>query len=260
MTRAKGEVDVLRQKTNESSDVRVALRAKENFDILCNDVIVTGKSSRAKLQLRGRGAIAMGPFARIEVMGGSMKKAESTANEAQALKLFYGRVRALVEKESSTPEATDKNKTTKTKKNLSYRFRIQTPSAVAGVRGTDFFVSYDPNTAVTEQATIEGLVDVQRFADQQKVSVKSGYQVTIAKDIEPAPSATPQSSSQETSQLTAVPIVPQILEEIRKTSTHVQKDPEFTSAKAVELLGKPETWTPPPDELALDLKNIKEEF
>ena len=80
---------------------------------------------------------------------------------------------------------------------MGYRLRITTPSAVAGVRGTDFFVSHNPNTAITEQATIEGTVEVQRAVKlppktssdgpnvfekptSQIVRVTGGKQVTVA--------------------------------------------------------------------------------
>lgn len=56
-------------------------------------------------------------------------------------------------------------------KNLS-RLIIKTPSMVAGVRGTDFYVSFSPIRKVTEQATIEGRVVVENEVTKEKVLVE----------------------------------------------------------------------------------------
>lgn len=250
--RLQGDVEVLRLKEEtpeKSEEVRVITKATKGMRLLCSDIVVTGRGARVKLQVRGRGVMALGPLARLEIETYRSRSKSST----NTLKLLYGKVRAFVEKEDE--RAVDKKKVENSGKDLSdYRLRITTPSAVVGVRGTDFYVSHDPNTAVTEQATISGEVEVQRAGGTQKIQVLSGQQVSVVHLPEDIKSAEPRKP------LNVVPIAPQVLDEIRQTSAHVQSDQVFITQKAVDLLGDPKKWTAPPDELPVDLKDIKEEF
>lgn len=282
MDRIKGDVDILRIKSDSKDNTRVAVAAQAKAALRCDDIVVTGRSSRAVLRLKGKGGVlTMGPLARIEIE--TYKSKVSTARDTQSLKLLYGKVRALIKKEDQVPvKKKEKSSEESEDQSLGYRLRITTPSAVAGVRGTDFFVSHNANTAITEQATIEGTVEVQRAVKvdapkssgtkifekptTQIVKVTGGKQVTVASVGEVA-TKTPEKKKEKTEApapvlppLKVVPIVPQVLDEIRQTSTLVQNDKEFVSKQAVEVLGEPETWTPPPDELPLDLKDLKEEF
>ena len=282
MNRIKGDVDILRLKSDSKDNTRVAVAAQAKSALRCDDIVVTGRSSRAVLRLKGKGGVlTMGPLARIEIE--TYKSKASTAKDTQSLKLLYGKVRALIKKQDQVPiKKNEKSSEGNDDKGLGYRLRITTPSAVAGVRGTDFFVSHNANTAITEQATIEGTVEVQRAVKvdtpkssdtkvfekptSQVVKVTGGKQVTVASVGEVA-TKTPEKKKEKTETpapvlppLKVVPIVPEVLDEIRQTSTLVQNDKEFVSKEAVEVLGEPETWTPPPDELPLDLKDLKEEF
>jgi len=283
MNRIKGDVDILRLKSDSKDNTRVAVAAQTKAALRCDDIVVTGRSSRAVLRLKGRGGVlTLGPLARVEIE--TYKNKASSGKDTQSLKLLYGKVRALIKKEDQVPlKKKDKSSEENDDKGLGYRLRITTPSAVAGVRGTDFFVSHNANTAITEQATIEGTVEVQRAVKvdtlkssdtkvfekptTQIVKVTGGKQVTVASVGEVAVKM-PEEKKQEKTEtpatvlppLKVVPIVPEVLDEIRQTSTLVQNDKDFVSKEAVEVLGEPETWTPPPDELPLDLKDLKEEF
>ena len=125
-------------------------------------------------------------------------------------------------------------------------FQIRTATAVAGVRGTDFFVGYDANAGVTDQATIEGSVEVSQPGGSSSVLVEGGKQVTL--------DATPQPA------LKAVPIRDSIRNDIRVVSASARDDKDFTHAKAIEVLGKPETWVLEREKLPDRLKNLKEEY
>jgi ferric-dicitrate binding protein FerR (iron transport regulator) len=70
------------------------------------------------------------------------------------------------------------------KKDLKTRLKIKTPGATVGVRGTDFYVSYEPNAKMTEQATLKGSVEVEQLGSGQKVMVEKGQQVKVEKVIE----------------------------------------------------------------------------
>lgn len=45
------------------------------------------------------------------------------------------------------------------------RYEVQTPTAVAGVRGTEFVMSYDPATGATEVVGIRGVISVHSSVD-----------------------------------------------------------------------------------------------
>ena len=62
------------------------------------------------------------------------------------------------------------------------RFEIQTPSAVAAVRGTEFRAGVDPDIT-TRLEVLAGRVDVQ--AAKQKVAVKAGEGTVVKKDKRP---------------------------------------------------------------------------
>jgi len=50
-------------------------------------------------------------------------------------------------------------------------YELETPTAVAGVRGTMFTVSYDPAAASTEVVGIDGIVEVRSLAERMKEGV-----------------------------------------------------------------------------------------
>lgn len=229
----RGKVEVLKLKP-EDPKVRIAYKAKKRTKFDCTDVIVTGKSSRAKIRFVNKSILTMGPLSRISVAEHAAEK-----GKVNVLNLTYGKVRAFFKEEVNSKEKK------KNKKPKSVSFKIKTPTAVAGVRGTDFFIGFNPNTRATEQATITGEVEVARVGEKQKVIVKPGQQVQV--DV-----------LANTKKLKVEPIKKELAEEIKSTSVLVKNDKEFTSAKAVELLGNPETWKAA--DLPENFKNIKEEF
>jgi hypothetical protein len=65
------------------------------------------------------------------------------------LKLVGGKARSLVSEYYRNPGAT---------------YHVETPTAVAGVRGTSFLVAYDPDTDATEVIGIHGQIEVRSLA------------------------------------------------------------------------------------------------
>jgi hypothetical protein len=228
-----GVVEVLRAKSNEDLN-RVALKVQAPFEILCTDVVVTQAGSRAKIKL-SNGVITMSPNSRIFIS--KVAKGSSTPS---LMNLTYGKIRTFFDgkKAAQTPEA---------KKDTQSQFRIQTSTAVVGVRGTDFFVGFDPNKELTTQATLKGEVEVEQTKTAQKVFVKSGEEVQVE-------------AAEKIKSLEVKPIEKETVVQIRQTSPLVKLDKEFTSQEAVSILGAPEKWTPPADEIPGDLKDIKNVF
>lgn len=227
--KTQGTVEILRLKP--SSDVRNGIKASDQMKLECSDIILTGRASRAKLKI-GTSLFTMSANSRF-----SIEEFDQKTSEPNMLGLLYGKVRALVKPRPAG----------------SKELSITTPAAVMGVRGTDFFVGFDPNTLLTQQATIEGKVEVEQKTTNQKVMVESGRQVKVE-------TPTPTEDQNEVKPLKVEPISEKVVEQIRVASYIAKDDQEFASKEAVTLLGEGKKWLPADEELPLDLRGIKNEF
>ncbi|MCB0366419.1 MAG: FecR domain-containing protein [Bdellovibrionaceae bacterium] len=272
----KGKVEVLRVKSGDrdkDNPVRNPVKVTPRFKVDCQDVVLTQDKARAKVRLKGNIVLTLGANSRM-----SIEEYAKKSGNATLLHLTYGKMRALFNNEKEEDKKTEDQK----QKDRQSKFRIRTSTAVAGVRGTDFYVSFEPNTKVTEQATISGEVQVEQVGTGQKVNVPAGNQVAV--EQVPEPSAQPESMVAKGKQLDAgassglvksakvvttpvivkklevKPIDTQLVAEIRQTSVLVKADEEFTHKEAVEVLGAPEEWKPAPKEMPFDLKDLREEF
>lgn len=214
---ASGSVEVLRTPTKttvEANPPRAAFPIGANDIIRCDDIIATRERSSAVL-LIPRGKLAIGANTKITIA----KYANEEKPDANLIDLFFGQLRSLINKKKSTPEAS--------------KFQVRTPTAVTGVRGTDFFVSYDEKTKVTQQATLDGEVEVTRVAKSaaEEVAaptiVSAGQQVTV---------------TEATTAIETAPMNDAVKTKIRATSILVQKDADFVSMGAVtKPAAKPDT-------------------
>ncbi|MDZ4660586.1 MAG: FecR family protein [Pseudomonadota bacterium] len=228
-----GQVEVLRLKVDSQDNLRMGMKATPKMDLECRDVILTSRASRAKIKLKTT-VLTLAPSSRF-----SIEEHDSNSHDVSLLNLTYGKIRTLVNKQAND-DAT---------------FKITTPSAVMGVRGTDFFTSFDPNTLTTEQATISGTVEVEQKSTGQKVLVEKGQQVKVE-----YPPVVKDEEIPAAKELKVSAIGPKIVEQIKQTSYIAKDDKEFASTEAISLLGEPKKWLPPDDELPLDLKDMKNEF
>jgi len=241
-----GVVDVLRAPNNEDLN-RIAVRAQAPFDLLCSDVVVTQAGSRAKLKL-SNGLITMGPNSRLFIA--KIIKGTSTPS---LINLTYGKIRTFFDGKKSEQNSKDK------KENQS-QFSIKTTTAVVGVRGTDFYVGFDPNKTLTTQATLKGEVQVEQIKTKQKVFVKSGEEVQVETAEKEQVAEQTKKAQSNIKTLEVKPIEKETVVQIRQTSPLVTTDQEFTSKEAISILGEPEKWVPPTNEIPGDLKNIKNIF
>lgn len=129
----KGDVKI--SKANSKDSVAVKVGAK----VLPGDWIISAADSRAKVVMSDRNVINISPDTKLELT----KYENDGVTKNVEMKLLQGKVRNNVEQKYDD----DKNK-----------FMIKTPTAVAGVRGTQFFTSFDPVTKVTSIVTIRGAV------------------------------------------------------------------------------------------------------
>lgn len=132
----KGEVKIKSAKTN--SEVRARIGEK----VFPKDVIITGKDARAKIVMVDNNEINVSPESQIEIQ--NYEYDPSAGKKEVLLNVIYGKVRSKVEQKYD-------GKTSK--------FQIKTPSAVAGVRGTDFLTSYSPSNNQSSIVTFHGKVE-----------------------------------------------------------------------------------------------------
>ncbi len=128
----KGQVQVAKMKSQP-------MGVKVGSKVYPQDTIITGKDSRAKIVMSDRNIINVLPETKLRID----QYINDTKEKNVRLSLFEGKVRTNVEQKYDTNEN---------------RFEIKTPSAVVGVRGTQFMTSYRKSNNITGVTTFRGEV------------------------------------------------------------------------------------------------------
>jgi hypothetical protein len=115
--------------------------AKIGGRVLAGETVTTGPDSRAKIVMSDKNVLNVSPDSKLKIE--HYENDSATGHKNVLLKLDQGKVRANVEQKYDGA----KN-----------RFLIKTPTAVAGVRGTQFMTSFNPATKMTEIVTFKGAV------------------------------------------------------------------------------------------------------
>lgn len=133
----KGEVTVISAKDKKESKAKVGTKVFEG------DGIVTGADSRAKIVMADKNTINVTPDSKL--IFERYENDPTSGKKNVILNVMYGKMRADVKQKYNDDDS---------------KFRVKTPSAVAGVRGTDFLTSYNSQTKASQVVTFEGAVDV----------------------------------------------------------------------------------------------------
>jgi hypothetical protein len=156
-------------------------KARVGQKIVQGDTIITGKDARAKLVMVDKNIINISPESRFV-----LEKYEYNPErdkKGALLNVIYGKVRTTVNQRYDG----EQNK-----------FQVKTKSSVAGVRGTDFLVSYNNVTNTSKIVTFQGLVEVGVGLDNagrilNAVSVPPGQFTVASVGIPPStPAPVPQ--------------------------------------------------------------------
>lgn len=151
-------------------------RAKVGQKVYPQDTVITGPDSRAKIVMIDNNEINVSPDSEVTFEKYEYKPGENKKDVL--LNVIYGKVRSKVEQKYD-------GKTSK--------FQIKTPSAVAGVRGTDFLTSFDSGTKATNVVTFEGQVEFGtpgvNGEIQNPVTVSVGQMASAVNGQPPAPPA-----------------------------------------------------------------------
>jgi len=156
ITAAEGKVDILRE------GALPAVAAKAGDGVFLKDIIRTKSDSKAEILFTDGSVLKLAQRSRIDL-------SEYVSGNKGLVKLSRGKVEAIV------PPKLDKGTEDMQK---AKRFEIHTPSAVAGVRGTDYIVFHDRYTSGV--VVKEGIVYVYnpKFPDIVTV-INEGSSITV---------------------------------------------------------------------------------
>jgi len=148
-----------------------AVPAKVGDLVFEKDVIRTKSASRAEIGFKDGNILRIAQRSRINIS----EYMTGEHNSREILQLQRGKVEAIVDKNNAKRISVSKD---------AQFFEIRTPNAVAGVRGTDFFVSSDMN--VTVVLVKDGNVCVRNTNNPQKVlCLPPAYITTVAGENPP---------------------------------------------------------------------------
>lgn len=175
----KGDIKVS-SKSGKTEPAKIGTKVTEG------DTVQSGHDSRAKIVMTDKNVLNISPDSKMTIEkyqnNGDTKNVE--------LKVEFGKVRASVEQKYDG----DKSK-----------FNVRTPTAVAGVRGTDFMMGYNSQTRVSEIVTFSGMVAVGQVGIGGGVSkpvyVPPGHSTLVGDGKPPeAPKALPASDLKQMNQ------------------------------------------------------------
>ena len=164
---SKGSVKI-QTTAGEAADAKVGSKVYEG------DSVATGKDSRAKIVMSDRNVLNLSPDTQLKISKYQNDAASGTKNVE--VNLSGGKVRTNVEQTYDG----DKSK-----------FLIKTPTAVAGVRGTQFLTGFNRTTQITSIVTFKGSVSL---ASMNKMGQIVGTPVLVKKGetTNAAPNALPE--------------------------------------------------------------------
>ena len=134
-----GEAEVLHAGTSTWSPL------VEGAPVLLKDQLRTKADGKIRVELRGDSVLQVAPGTQLEVTEQML-----APTGASRFQLLYGTLRALVVERYSE---------------LHGRFEVETPTAIAGVRGTSFIARYDPAAEETLVVGIERVTRVRASTD-----------------------------------------------------------------------------------------------
>lgn len=132
--------------------------AKAKEDVMWNDVLRTEGAGRARIQLKDGSILSLGSNSELKVVQ------HDAATQQTELELNYGRLRSRVV-QLNKPGA---------------KFQVKTPTAVAGVVGTDFVVVYEGGRM--QVFVFSGVVQIIGPNGAVIATVNPGQEVTINPD------------------------------------------------------------------------------
>ncbi len=143
----------------KDTDEWIDLNSDSGVYLEPGDEIRTASGQVELRMLEGEGTITVGPFTRFKVRKPSLG--------SELIDLYEGTIRPQVKKLSKSLD--DK-----------YGFTVKTPTAICGIRGTQFLVNVD-SEKTTEVVVLDGTVEVSDSGGKKTILVKAGYMLKVIK-------------------------------------------------------------------------------
>jgi hypothetical protein len=176
-TKVEGKVDILRQSEVATVPVQVG------DPVSLGDAIRTKRNGKAEIQFRDETVIQLAPETRITIDEYSYRG--GVTREKGLIGLLRGKMRAIVAKLKSAVVPVSRTDAS---------FNIKTPTAIAGVKGTEFIVYYE--RGVTGVIFIDGEGYVYNHGKPGRVvKVKGGQASFVLNEDDPPLDAQPVSDS-----------------------------------------------------------------
>lgn len=174
-----------------------------------NDLLRSGRLGRARVALNDGSLLSLGSESSLRVLQ------HDAAAQQTVLDLAAGRMRGQVMK-LTRPGA---------------KFEIRTPSAVAGLVGTDFYLCVTPD--FTEMIVFDGIVRLTNLANGQAVNVSAGMKLLMRKSGQTE--GPTQTAPREIAQAQSSTDVPQVQQ--AGTGFHQWTGVAIVAAEAGTVLG-----------------------
>lgn len=167
-TVVQGRVDILKPGQTR------AVEAHLDDPVYLGDILRSKSASFAEVSFNDGTVLRLARNTRVEIKDFSVSAAGR--REAGSLRLIRGKIRAIVPRTFGSIIPVSSARST---------FEVETPTAVAGVRGTDFIVWY--NLGVTYLYVLDGIVDsYHKLLPGAPRRVSAGMFTAIGKDGDPA--------------------------------------------------------------------------
>jgi len=140
LTFARGKVDVLKKGKTR------AIPVKKGVKLNVGDIVRTKSQSRAQISFIDGSKVNMAQKSRVEIKEFSYKPEKK--ERKSLLRTFRGKIRALIPKFFLGDDS---------------KFEVETPTAVAAVRGTDYFVVLNKLPLESEVLVVKGKVAIRNI-------------------------------------------------------------------------------------------------
>ncbi len=136
-------------------------KARVGTKLMFNQVIKTGAGSKLKINFLNGDTMMIGPGTAYSLhnLKGSIKERKK---KLQMINLIYGKIRAVISK-------------TGPRSNM----KVKTKVAVAGIRGTDFYIAYNPSEEASSVDVLRGKVAVSTSEKAKPKMVQKGFRLKV---------------------------------------------------------------------------------
>jgi hypothetical protein len=145
--------------------VYFAKKVKIGEKVFSETVVHTGPTGKVRIVYPNGDQINVAPSSSVVI-----SREGGPSGDQTNLQMLYGKLRAVVTKRENAKEP---------------KFMVKTPTAVAGVRGTDFAVGFNPASSEGEVSVIRGKVQVATLDEKVAQDLKSGESVAVQTPVVP---------------------------------------------------------------------------